>query len=1024
MSLSNPPAPPPAPPPALLAAWLDQSHDLLALTDAAGRLRWCNTAFASATGLQAPADLLDLAPPDWHQGGPRDALLAALRDGRVDAADLTLRAAGGDALWVQVRVTRVGEERLWTWRDLSANRALAARAQHLSEVLDMAQEFGRLGVWEREIPSGHGRWDRHVFAFWGMEPSGTTPDFSVAAARVHPDDRLDTRYLESTRRAGRYTARYRVVHPDGSMRRIQSQWEVKSGPDGVPSRAIGIMVDDTEIYELARSLDTTSTQLALVTEVADIVLWRHDLATGRVHYNDRGFEVLGIPFRVDGLALEESRSYTHPDDVAKLAESAAQALAHPGPVDVQTRHRWPDGSWRHMLVRRVVERGPKGEPLAFLGISLDLTDQVDRSRHAEQLALRFDSAARAARVGIWTTSLRTIQTEWNAQMYELFDMVGASRPPTLAEWISQCVHPDDAQRVRDAGRDYLRTGQGALEIEFRIRRRDGTLRWMVLRADIDHSEANGRRVFGIAMDVTDRHVAQAALHAATERSALIARHAGIGTWETDASGQPALWDEQMFRLRGIAPRATSLNREERLALVHPDDHGHMLDSHPEINGSMQGTAYEFRVRWPDGQYRWLASRSAPLFDVHGKVMRRVGVNWDITDHKNAQMARQQALLAERESQAKSQFLARMSHELRTPLNAVLGFTQLLQLEAREPPASDRLDKLSHIRAAGEHLLALINDALDLSSLEAGTLRLDPRPVPLTLAVARALPLVQEQAAARQITIRTGRLDGAARADLTRLHQVLLNLLSNAVKYNRVGGEVVVESTLTAEHVKLRVRDTGRGMDAEQLAQLFEPFNRLGVDHEGIEGSGIGMTIARALVEGMGGRIGVTSEAGRGTEFEVVLPRADAAPQASDPRAPEALADAAPAAPLRVGPGQVLYIEDNAVNVLLVEQLMAKLPGLRLVSAPTGAAGVARARGLRPDLILVDMQLPDFDGFEVLRQLRSHAETAGIACVALSANAMPEDIALALAGGFDDYWTKPIRFNEFLTAMVQRFPARS
>jgi len=226
-----------------------------------------------------------------------------------------------------------------------------------------------------------------------------------------------------------------------------------------------------------------------------------------------------------------------------------------------------------------------------------------------------------------------------------------------------------------------------------------------------------------------------------------------------------------------------------------------------------------------------------------------------------------------------------------------------------------------------------------------------------------------------------------------------------------------------------VRDTGRGMDAEQLAQLFEPFNRLGREGDGVEGSGIGMTIARALVEGMGGRIAVTSEPGRGTQFEVTLPRADgangAAPWSSDAHEREAIAETA--APTRAPPErsvQVLYIEDNAVNVLLVEALMAQLPGVRIASEANGTDGVARARALRPDLILIDMQLPDFDGFEVLRRLRAHADTAAIACVALSANAMPEDIARALASGFEAYWTKPIRFKEFLAAMAQRFPVES
>ena len=941
MSTANAPAPPP--PQSLLTAWLAQGHDLLALADEAGRLRWCNEAFERATGLGAGTTLPD-----------------ALRACADANAEIALRAASGATLWVQARVTRVGEDRLWTLRDTTENHELAARAQRLSELLDMAQEFGRLGVWERDIATGVGRWDRHVFGYWGMEPTTGAPDHAEALSRIHPEDR-NTAYVDSTRRAGRYSRRYRVVRPDGSCRWIHSQWEVKNSAQGTPERTIGIMVDDTETYELARSHDDTAAQLKLVSELADIVIWRHDLKTDRITYNDHGFKVLGIPYKAGGLTLAEARAVTHPDDVAKLAASSAHALATGVPIDVEVRHRRSDGACRYILVRRVIERSAAGEPLGFIGVSLDVTEQAEHSRRAEQLSRRLEAAASAARIGIWTTLTGTRETEWNAQMYELFDMVGATEPPTLGQWVAQCVHPDDVERVDRMTRAFLRRESRDFEIEFRIRMRNGQTRWMVMRADLDRSGSDPARVFGIAMDVTDRHTSQAALHAANERSALIARHAGIGTWETDDSGQPARWDEQMFQLRGLAPRATSLNREERLALVHPDDHGHVLDARPELGSSAQGTG--------------------------------------------------------------SQFLARMSHELRTPLNAVLGFTQLLQLEARQRPGSDQIDKLGHIRAAGEHLLTLIDDALDLSSLEAGTLKLDLRPVSLALAVARALPLVEESAAARRITIRTGRLDGTALADLTRLHQVLLNLMSNAVKYNRAGGEVVVESTLAGQHASLRVRDTGRGMDAEQLAHLFEPFNRLGVDSEGIEGSGIGMTIARALVEGMGGRIGVTSAVGSGTEFEVVLPLAAAA-RSSDARDPDSNLDVARSPPPGNRSGQVLYIEDSSVNVLLVEELIAQLPGLRIASEATGTAGVARARSLRPDLVLVDMQLPDFDGFEVLRQLRTHPETDAIPCIALSANAMPEDIARALASGFEDYWTKPIRFKDFLAGMARRFPIRS
>ncbi|MEO8059602.1 MAG: PAS domain-containing protein [Burkholderiales bacterium] len=1007
-------------PPALLKAWLEQSHDLLVLTAADGLIVWCNPSFQRATGCAVAATnllaMLEPAPaPDALHSKVQQALLTGAW---LPDTEICLRDAAGAALWVQARAARVEAQTLWTLQDTTASRTLAAQAHRQSELLELAQDFGRLGVWERAIPSGVGRWDRHVFGFWGMAPTAQTPAYAEAISRIHPEDRLASIFETSTLQAGRYSQHFRVMHDDDSTRWIHSQWEVRNSPEGRPDRAVGIMVDDTAVYRLAQSLDSTTAQLKLAAELADIVIWRHDLLTHRVHYNDHGLKVLGIPHRAEGVTLDEARMHAHPDDLAVLAASSAKALISNTPVDVQARHRRPDGSWRRMLVRRVVERGPSGQPLAFLGVTLDVTDQAEGSHRAEQLARRLEAAARAARIGIWTSSAFGASTEWNAQMYELFDMVGASAPPTLQEWVAQCVHPDDAARVGATSRDYLQSGQGALELEFRTRRRDGSTRWMVLRADADRSTPEAPRVFGIAIDVTDRHEAFAALNAASARAALIARQAGIGTWESMGSDD-GLWDEQMFRLRGLEPRPMAPSREERLALLHPDDRAVTIDARARIHLDQGPTAYEFRVLLPDGSYRWLASRSAALRDEHGRVVKRVGANWDITATKNAELARQQTLLAESESQAKSQFLSRMSHELRTPLNAVLGFTQLLQSDIGLQRSPSQTVQLGHIRSAGEHLLALINDVLDLSSLEAGTLRLDLKPVDLASAVAQALPLVAGLAVKHGVTLHTGAVAGRVLADPTRLRQVLINLLANAIKYNRPSGQVVVEADSGANKVCLRVRDTGRGLSAEQLSHLFEPFNRLGMEREGIEGSGIGLTVVKALVEGMGGHIGASSLLGHGTVFELSLAATAGAPPPEPVRA-----EVAPAKPRAQRAGTLLYIEDNSVNVLLVEELVKTIAGLRVVSEGTGAGGVARARTLRPELILVDLQLPDFDGFEVLRQLRALPETAATPCIALSANAMPEDIARGLAAGFDDYWTKPIKFKPFLDALEQMFPAEA
>jgi len=254
------------------------------------------------------------------------------------------------------------------------------------------------------------------------------------------------------------------------------------------------------------------------------------------------------------------------------------------------------------------------------------------------------------------------------------------------------------------------------------------------------------------------------------------------------------------------------------------------------------------------------------------------------------------------------------------------------------------------------------------------------------------------------------------ADRTRLRQVLVNLLSNAIKYNRAGGQVGIETRVIGNHQAIRVTDTGRGLSAEQREHLFEPFNRLGVEREGIEGTGIGLAIVKALVERMQGSMRVASEPGRGSVFEVRLPAADPASAAEPAQPPQP-------GPQRTAPardGCLLYIEDNAVNVMLVEELVRSFTGLSIVSEVNGLAGVARAQSLLPDLILVDMQLPDIDGFEVLRQLRADPRTAAIRCVALSANAMPEDIARARAAGFEDYWTKPIDVDRFLEALAGLF----
>ncbi|MFT3955063.1 MAG: PAS domain-containing protein [Piscinibacter sp.] len=967
------------------------SRDAMALSDESGRLLSCNAAFRNHFG---------------------DALPDGVTPAMVPDAGLARAEMSLDAGWFAVQARRTGEGIAWLFESLAAQRD-AAEAARLRELLEIAQEFGRLGVWEREVATGQGRWDRHVFAFWGLDPADGTPGLEEATRYIHPEDHFRGTYGRSMEAPGRYAQRYRVMRPDGTVCRIHSQWEVKAGADGQPQRIVGVMMDDTEVYELARSLGDASAQLQLAVELADIAIWRHDLRSNRMYYNERAFAVLDIPSRPEGLPIEEVRSFIHPDDMPEVIASAQRALASDRPTDMQARYRRSDGSWRHVLTRRVVQRAADGTPLAFLGVALDLTEQVDRQREASDLAFRLDIATRAGGIGIWSRDPLTELGEWNEQMFAINGRARELGAPTRQEWIEQIIHPDDRPRMRAARDELLVAPEAAVEHEYRIVRPDGEVRWLINRAR--RVPWSGRTmIFGVTLDVTDRRLTEQKLRSADQRAALAARAAGIGTWEVDFAGGAERWDEQMFRLRGLEPSPQPPTRAERLALVHPDDRGRNLDARPDTMYDRRPMRYEFRVLLPDGGVRWLASRSIAVTDEQGRTLRRMGVNWDVTDAKQAEAAREATAVAERASQAKSQFLARMSHELRTPLNAVLGFTQLLQLEDADP---DRRAKLGHIRSAGEHLLSLIDSVLDLSSLESGSLKLDVQPLAMPVLVDQALPLVAVLAQRHGVRLLRGEVDGVAMADRTRVLQVLVNLLTNAIKYNRSGGEVRVGARLDGESVVMTVQDNGRGMSAAQLEHLFEPFNRLGAERDEIEGTGIGLTIVKALVSSMGGRITVDSRPSIGSRFEVRLPRSAAA---ESPGAGDAAVHPPPA-PLPLSRGQLLYIEDNPVNVMLVEELVNGLSGLRIASETTGTDGVARAITLRPDLVLIDMQLPDFDGFEVLRRLRAHPDTAAIPCVALSANAMPQDIATAMAAGFDDYWTKPIDFRQFLGALEQRFP---
>lgn len=385
-------------------------------------------------------------------------------------------------------------------------------------------------------------------------------------------------------------------------------------------------------------------------------------------------------------------------------------------------------------------------------------------------------------------------------------------------------------------------------------------------------------------------------------------------------------------------------------------------------------------------------------------------------NKNAELESAK-FVAERANLAKSDFLSSMSHELRTPLSAILGFAQVME-SGSPPPTSSQRRSIDQILKAGWYLLELINEILDLAAIESGKLSLSLEPVVLAEIIHECRTMVEPQAQKRGISMvfTPFEIPYFVSADRTRVKQALINLLSNAIKYNTVGGSVVVDCIAsTPGRIHIRVEDTGEGLTPEQLAQLFQPFNRLGKEAASTEeGTGIGLVVTKRLVELMGGVIGVESTVGKGSVFWIEL-NLMAEPQAAVGAAePTAIDEAQVQADAQLH--TLLYVEDNPANLMLVEDLIARRPDIRLLSARDGNRGIEMARASRPDVILMDINLPGISGIKALKILAEDPATAHIPMVALSANAMPRDIEKGLEAGFFRYLTKPIKVNEFMDTL--------
>ncbi|WP_334143989.1 PAS domain S-box protein [Rhabdothermincola sp.] len=556
--------------------------------------------------------------------------------------------------------------------------------------------------------------------------------------------------------------------------------------------------------------------------------------------------------------------------------------------------------------------------------------------------------------------------------------------------------------------------------EVRARRRNGStflaLVWVTPMLD-DHGELVA--VVGVTTDITARKEAEDRAH----RLSVIVESSPDAIIGSDLEGRITTWNPAAEELYGYSgPEILG----EHIAVLAPEDRQEevtFLLAHVRRGQAVRN--FETVRRRKGGELINVSLTVSPILGKHGEVVGIAGTTRDITERVRLAEAAEQhrrrleelerlAALrnverqaAERASQAKSEFISRMSHELRTPLNAVLGFAQILELEAGE----QHREAVEQILRAGHHLLDLINEVLDIARIESGHLNLSLEPVDVSDVLQAAAELITPSAMRREITLlmpqdlETGM---AVVADRQRLMQVLLNLLSNAVKYNRRAGRVELGvEQVAGDRLRISVTDTGPGVDPADFDRIFMPFERLGAEQTDIEGTGVGLPLARGLVEKMRGSMGVHSELGQGATFWIELPLAVEEPELPVPRE----------APSLQGPPVedmlVLYIDDNLANVRLVERVLQMRPGVELMSAMQGRLGLELAREHRPDLILLDVHLPDLCGADVLAELRSELTTAEIPVAIVSADASMRMVQKFHEAGAHFYLTKPFDLDELL-----------
>lgn len=692
-------------------------------------------------------------------------------------------------------------------------------------------------------------------------------------------------------------------------------------------------------------------------------------------------------------------------------------MEHHVPVrNFRCRAKDSSGAIRYLRINGVPTFDAHGVFGGYRGTTVDETAEVSARQEAEgiQHLLRLTTESVPAFIGYHDkeTRLRYANSFYKRIAgVEADALIGRTIAEVFGEEMAQRSQPYVARALMG---EVTRHDNDLIALDGSIVRTESTL--------IPDRDENGNVVgfFVMSLDVTERKRAESERERTRLALEAAQRLAHVGSFERTFDSEQFYWTEELYHIHGLDPDGPPVTMDLFLQHIHPGDRDRvqrLLDK--AIRTRQRSYSFEYRAVRPDGVERNVTASGEFTYDADGTPVKMIGSIQDITAQKRIQAALERAKLdAETANRAKTEFLSSMSHELRTPMNAVLGYTQLLLQNKKEPVSTRQQRQLNQILKSGQHLLNLINDILDLSRIESGRVELAIRDLPLDKVVAECLGLVDSLAARNRISIvdkTRGKSPFVVHCDDVRLKQAMVNLLSNAIKFNRMGGKVTIDCEERRDgSIRISIEDTGNGIPLTRQRELFEPFSRLDATQRGIEGTGIGLAISKQLIERMGGKIGFTSEVGVGSTFWIDVPStAELHSEARETPADHA-AETEPAFKLSsAGQRQLLYVEDDESNLRLLEEVVSHIPNLSLLSATDAENGIRIARESRPDIIVMDINLPGMNGFEALARLKREPETNNIPVIALSAAAMSKDIKKGAEAGFFSYLTKPFVIDDLL-----------